>query len=216
MQKQAVPPKPPTFTTLALIEPAVYWRLFALDYQAEQFEVFHRTVLTRWAHYLGTQAILVCFFLLAWGHGIAPLVLGALLSLWYLRLNVFVGLVASLQVVVLAFVASLASAHGLGGWHAALGLLGLAAIQNVSHAVEPVPPVITGRGFETFPVYWAQASTPHRVRLLALNTVYLPLELVSAPRLFAVHVLRAMQRLGWRRGWALDIVARADAILDRR
>ena len=24
-----------------MIEPAVYWRVFALDYQAEQFEVFH-------------------------------------------------------------------------------------------------------------------------------------------------------------------------------
>lgn len=207
---------PPTFAQLVLIEPAVYWRLCALDYQAEQFEVFHRTLLTRWTHYLGTEAILVCFFLLTWGDGVAPLVLGGLLSVWYLRMNPFVGVVATLQLLVLAFVASLASAHGLGAWHALLGLAVLAAAQNVSHSVEPVPPIITGRGFETFPVYWAQASTLHRVRLLALNALYLPLELVSAPRLFAVHVLRAMQRLGWRRAWALDVVARADAILVRR
>ncbi len=208
-----MPSTSPTFTELALIEPAVYWRVFALDYQAEQFEVFHRTLLTRWTHYLGTQAILACFFLLAWGHGFAPLVLGGLLSLWYLRMNVFVGLVATLQLGVLALVASLASARGLGAWHALLGLGVLAAAQNVSHSVEPVPPIITGRGFETFPCYWAQASTPHRARLLALNALYLPLALVSAPRLFAVHVLRAMQRLGWRRTWALELAARADVIL---
>jgi hypothetical protein len=207
---------PPTFTQLALIEPAVYWRLFALDYQAEQFEVFHRTLLTRWTHYLGTEAILFCFFLLSWGHGLAPLILGAVLSLWYLRMNVFVGFVATLQLLVLAFAASVASAHGFGASHALIALAVLAAAQNVSHSVEPVPPIITGAGFETFPVYWAHASNAHRARLLALNALYLPLELVSAPRLFAVHILRVMQRLGWRRAWAVDLAARADVILASR
>lgn len=75
---------------------------------------------------------------------------------------------------------------------------------------------MTGRGFETFAQYWARATTLHRLRLLALNFFYLPLELVSAPRLFAVHVLRALQSFGWRKAWAADVAARADAILARR
>lgn len=200
-----------------LIEPGVYWRIFSLDYQAEQFEVFHRTLLTRWTHYVGTQLIVFALLLslsaLHVGPVPAPLVLAGALTAWYLRLNLTVGLVASAQVGVLTALAMLASAHGLTPWHALVMLAVLAAAQNVSHSVEPVPPALTGRGFETFPMYWSRASAAHRVRLLSLNALYLPLELVSAPRLFAVHVMRAMQRLGWRRAWAADLRARADLIL---
>jgi hypothetical protein len=126
---------------------------------------------------------------------------------------VVVGLVAGLQVAVLTGVALLASELGATTWHALALLAVVAAAQNVSHSVEPVPPALTGRGFESFPLYWSRASGAQRVRLLSLNALYLPLELVSAPRLFAVHIMRAMQRLGWRRAWAAELRARADVIL---
>jgi hypothetical protein len=80
--------------------------------------------------------------------------------------------------------------------------------------VEPVPPVLTGRDFEPFPVDWAAASPAHRIRLLLLNVLYLPLELVSAPRLFPVHVMNAMHRFGWQPARAADVRARATAILE--
>jgi uncharacterized membrane protein (UPF0136 family) len=202
---------------LVLIEPGVYWRVFSLDYQAEQFEVFHRSALTRWTHYVGTQLIVWGLLLVTFGHHVgpvpAPLVAAALLTGWYVRLDAAVGLVAGLQVGLLTLLAWVASENGLTALHAGAVLLVVAAAQNVSHSVEPVPPVLTGRGFESFPVFWAKASGWHRARLLLLNVCYLPLELVSAPRLFAVHVLRAMHRLGWRSAWAADVRARARGIL---
>ena len=207
----------PSFVDLVLVEPDVYWRVFSLDYQAEQFEVFHRSALTRWTHYVGTQAIVWAFLLLTMGMRIGSIPVAVLLAIglgaWYLRLDAVVGLVADVQVVILLALAWLASSRGLGVTTAVLVLVVAAAAQNISHSVEPVPPVLTGRGFETFPVYWAHASTPHRVRLLLLNFLYLPLELVSAPRLFPVHVMRAMHRLGWRPDQADDVRARATTIL---
>ena len=132
---------------------------------------------------------------------------------WYLLLDPVVGVVAGLDVLVLLALAQVASTAGLTALDAVVVLLVAAAAQNISHSVEPVPPVLTGRGFEPFPVYWSQASAGHRVRLLLLNVFYLPLELVSAPRLFPVHVQRALHRLGWRPAQAADVRARADAIL---
>jgi hypothetical protein len=186
----------PSFIELVLVEPAVYWRVFSLDYQAEQFEVFHRSALTRWTHYVGTELIVWALLLLTFGYRIGPLpaafALATVLITWYVRMDRVVGLVAGLQVVLLTALAWLASAMGLTALDAAIVLLVAAAAQNVSHSVEPVPPVLTGRGFEPFPVYWSKASPWHRVRLLLLNLFYLPLELVSAPRLFPVHVMRAL------------------------
>ena len=207
----------PSFVYLVLVERDVYWRVLSLDYQAEQFEVFHRSALTRWTHYVGTQVIVWAFLLLTMGIRIGPLPVAVLLDIalvaWYVRLDAVVGLVAGAEVVVLLVLAWLASSSGVGATAALIVLVVAAAAQNVSHSVEPVPPVLTGRGFEPFPVYWAQASTAHRVRLLLLNFLYLPLELVSAPRLFPVHVMRAMHRLGWRTDRADDVRARATTIL---
>ncbi len=208
-------PTAPTLLQLVLIQPSVYVRVFDLDHQAEQFEVFHKSALTRWAHYAGTEAIVFAFFVAAWSwNDAAAALLGAALVGWYLTMNRVVGGVAGVVVAVLAVAAQQAQARfGLTAAHAGVALLALAAIQNVSHAVEPVPPTLTGRGFERFPVFWARATTHERLRVLALNAAYLPLELVSAPRLFAVHVLRALQRCGWRRDWRDDVVRRADRIL---
>ena len=105
--------------------------------------------------------------------------------------------------------------HAFGPlWREALATLALMALfQNLSHAVEPVPPTLTCRGFEPFALFWASAGGFERSRLLALNLLYIPLELVSAPRLFAVHVLRAMHRLGWQRAWADAVSGRAARIL---
>ena len=207
----------PSFLELVLVERDVYWRVLALDYQAEQFEVFHRSALTRWTHYVGTQVIVWALLLLtsAWHIGPVPaaVVVAVGLVAWYVRLDRVVGMVAGIDVALLLALAWLGSARGLTPLSAVVVLLVTAAAQNVSHSVEPVPPVLTGRGFEPFPVYWAQASTAHRARLLLLNLFYLPLELVSAPRLFPVHVMRAMHRLGWRPEQAADVEARALAIL---
>jgi hypothetical protein len=210
----------PSFARLVLVEPGVYTRVFDLDYQAEQFELFHGHASTRWTHYLGTQVIVASLLLLTWELRVGPVALAVVVTAglggWYVAMHRAVGVVAALQVVVLAtLVAGLRDAFALTPAHAviALGLCALA--QNLSHAREPVPPALTGRGFEPFPLYWSKATTWERVRLLLLNTLYLPLELVSAPRLFAVHVLRALHRLGWRRPWADDVRARAQAMLGR-
>lgn len=199
--------------TLVLIEPGVYVRVFDLDYQAEQFEVFHARWTTRWVHYLGTQFIVAAFLLLAaQASPAAALALGAALIAWYLAMHRVVGLAAALDIVMLTAIAL--SLRESVGWQPVVMVLAVAALaQNLSHAVEPVPPTLTGRGFESFPVYWRQASGWHRVRLLLLNLLYAPMELVSAPRLLAVHVLRALQRLGWKREWATAVTTRASAIL---
>lgn len=200
-----------------LVEPDVYRRVLALDYQAEQFEVFHRSPITRWTHYVGTQVIVWAFLLLTAGLHVGPVPVSALLAaaliVWYVVLDRAVGAVAAIDVLVLLALATAAAGAGLTARDAVVVLLVAAAAQNISHSVEPVPPVLTGRGFEPFPVYWAQASGWDRVRLILLNVFYLPLELVSAPRLFPVHVMRAMHRLGWRPDQAADVRARADAIL---
>jgi hypothetical protein len=192
----------PSFVELVLVEPGVYWRIFSLDYQAEQFEDFHTRSFTRWTHYVGTQAIVWAFLLLTMGVTIGPIPVAVLVAvalvMWYLRMVRLVGLVAGLDVVFLFALAWLASNAGPGAPEALIVLVAAAAAQNVSHSVEPVPPVLTGRGFEQFAVYWSEARPWHRVRLLLLNLLYLPLELVSAPRLFPVHVMRAMHRLGWQ------------------
>jgi hypothetical protein len=207
----------PSFLELVLVERDVYWRVLSLDYQAEQFEVFHRSALTRWTHYVGTHVIVWAFLLLTVRAAIGPVPVAVLLAIaliaWYLRLDRVVGVVAGLDVAVLLGLAALASSRGLTPLTAVVVLAVVAAAQNVSHSVEPVPPVLTGRGFEPFPVFWSQASTWHRVRVLLLNVFYLPLELVSAPRLFPVHVMRAMHRLGWRPEQAADVESRALAIL---
>jgi hypothetical protein len=205
----------PGLVELVLIEPGVYVRVFDLDYQAEQFEVFHTRWTTRWIHYLGTQVIVGAFLLLAARWSVpAALALGAALVAWYVAMHRLVGLVAALDVIALTSLAL--TLRESVDWRAAVAALGVAALaQNLSHAVEPVPPTLTGRGFESFPVYWGRASWWHRVRLLVLNLFYAPMELVSAPRLLAVHVLRAMQRLGWQRSWAASVAGRAASILAR-
>ncbi|MDX2009445.1 MAG: hypothetical protein SFW67_04610 [Myxococcaceae bacterium] len=203
---------------LILIERGVYVRVLDLDYQAEQFEVFHTWASTRWIHYLGTQLIVGAFLVAGWnvslgGVALAPVLMG-LLGAWYVAMHRTVGLVASAQVLVLGVASFFAARAGVTATHAIV-TLGLAALaQNLSHSVEPVPPMLTGRHFEPFPVFWRQAPWRERVRLLALNTLYAPLELVSAPRLFAVHVLRAMHRLGFAPGWASDVRTRAARILE--
>lgn len=207
----------PSFVELVLVEPDVYRRVLALDYQAEQFEVFHRSPITRWTHYVGTQVIVWAFLLLTAGLHVGSVPVSALLAValiaWYLVLDRVVGVVAGIDVLVLLVLAQLASGAGLTALDALVVLLVAAAAQNMSHSVEPVPPVLTGRGFEPFAVYWSQAGATERARLLVLNVFYLPLELVSAPRLFPVHVMRALHRLGWRAAQAADVRARADAIL---
>ncbi len=207
----------PSFAELVLVEPDVYRRVLSLDYQAEQFEVFHRSRITRWTHYLGTQVIVWAFLLLTAGLHLGPVPVSVVLAValigWYLMLDAVVGFVAGADVLVLLLLSQRAADAGWTALDAVVVLLVAAAAQNISHSVEPVPPVLTGRGFEPFPVYWSQASGYARVRLLLLNVFYLPLELVSAPRLFPVHVMRAMHRLGWRPDQAADVRARADAIL---
>jgi hypothetical protein len=210
----------PGLVDLILIERGVYVRVFDLDYQAEQFEVFHTQRSTRVTHYLGTQVIVGALLLLGWQVHLGPIPLVAillpLLAAWYLRMHRRVGLVASGQLLLLAALSFAAYRAGASPGHA-VAALGLAAMaQNLSHSVEPVPPTLTGRRFETFPDFWRQAPGWHRVRLLLLNFLYAPLELVSAPRLFAVHVLRAMHRVGFAPTWAEDVRTRAAAILTGR
>jgi hypothetical protein len=211
------PTSEPSFLELVLVERDVYWRVLSLDYQAEQFEVFHRSALTRWTHYVGTHLIVWAFLLLTIRANIGPVPVAVLLAIaliaWYVRLDRVVGVVAGFDVVVLLGLAAFASSRGLTPLTAVAVLVVVAAAQNVSHAVEPVPPVLTGRGFEPFPVFWSQASAWHRVRVLLLNVFYLPLELVSAPRLFPVHAMRAMHKLGWRPEQAAEVESRALAIL---
>jgi hypothetical protein len=210
-------PTKPSFVELVLVEPPVYWRIFDLDYQAEQFEVFHRRWLTRWTHYVGTQVIVWAFLLLLLTATSSLLVgaAGALLLIsWYLRMSPVVGVVAGLQVLVLLALAWLGAQVGLTTQDAIVALAIAAIAQNISHSVEPVPPVLTGHGFEPFPRYWSHAGPVQRTRLLLLNVFYLPLELVSAPRLFPVHVMNAMHRVGWRRSQVADMQARALAILE--
>jgi hypothetical protein len=202
---------------LVFIEPSAFVRVLDLDHQAERFAVFHTTALTRWTHYLGTPLLLAALLLLAWPFSLgpvpAPLLLGVAASAWYLRLDPTVGLAATLELAGLALLAG--AAHHALGWSPGQGLAAVALLAgalNLSHAVESVPPTLTGRGFEAFPVFWRRATAGQRLRVLALNAAYLPLEVVSAPRLFPVHVLRALHRLGWRRAWSADVARRARSV----
>lgn len=208
-----------SFIDLVLVEPSAYWRIFALDHQAERFAVFHRSAVTRWTHYLGTPVILWALLVLTMGIHIGPVPLAAIvvvaLTAWYLKLHPMVGIVGGTLVGLLAVLASWSSVHGVTSLHAGIALFVGATALNLSHAIEPVPPVLTGRGFEPFAVYWPRASWPERARLLGLNGFYLPFEIVSAPRLFAIHVLRALHVLGWRRAQGDDVDARAAAELRR-
>lgn len=217
MTVAAADPDRASLLDLVLVDRDAYWRVFSLDYQAEQFEVFHRSRITRWTHYAGTQAIVGGLLLAGVGRRVGPfpadLLLAAALSGWYLRMDARVGLAAGAEVSALAALARIAARRGVSGRRALTAVLVAAAAQNLSHAAEPVPPVLTGRGFEPFPVFWERAGGAERGRIIALNACYLPLEVVSAPRLFPVHVLRLLQRAGWRRDWAEDLRSRADAIL---
>jgi hypothetical protein len=214
------PPPPhasPSLVQLLFIEPSAFVRVLDLDYQAERFAVFHVHALTRWTHYLGTPLMLAALFLLAWPFAVgpvpAPVLLGLALSAWYLRLDWTVGLAGTVALAGLALLAG--GAHQALGWGPGPALAAVALLAgalNLSHAVEPVPPTLTGRGFEAFPVFWRRATADQRLRVLALNAAYLPLEVVSAPRLFPVHVLRALHTLGWRRAWSADVARRAEAV----
>jgi hypothetical protein len=199
------------FVAKVLVEPAAFTRVFDLDYQAERFAVYHQHAIVRWTHYVCTPVILgVSLWLVGRVVGWPAEALGFLaLVAWYARLHPVVGALAAAELLAFAGLAHAAAGWGFDTRHAVAALAVGSVVSNLSHAVEPVPPALTGRGFEPFAVYWARTPARERAELLLMNLFYAPLELVSAPRLFAVHVVRSLHRLGWRPDWGLDVEARA-------
>lgn len=193
----------PRLIDYLMIAPDAHVRVLDFQYQIVLFELFHRARLTRIIHTVVTPVIIWGFFLLVTAAPFGGAAFLGLLLIWYLKLDGLVGLTAAPLLGAMWLAAEWA--RGLVPETAAWWGLGVVAagslLETFSHSVEPLPPPWSGStGFLSGKAILAPVSLRTRLCTLALGvTIFAALELVSSPRIFAVHLSRGLARLGYRR-----------------
>jgi uncharacterized membrane protein YGL010W len=225
-------PSKPRLIDYIMITPDAQTRIFDLRYQVELYEIFHGTRLSRTLHALCTPVITWSLFVLATLIPLrGPALMAALpaatlngafglmgvLLLWYLRLDALVTLIAAPILVAMWITSSLFSAAlgGAAGWYG-LGLLVVGStIQDFSHAVEPLPPPLSGSGhFGKGKSILAEMPLKMRIyTLIGGLSIFAFLELISSPRIFAVQILNSLRRFGYKKDFYEKVTATAREVL---
>lgn len=188
------------------IAPEAHVRIGDVDLQSRLYDAFHTTWLSRWAHVVGTPAMLLAVVLLLARVPLGPVDLAlpvvAALCLWYCRVDLIAGGICTvLGLTAWAAFALWAPPLWLALVIAAtVGGLGL-TVQTFSHLTEPVPPpwspVDTPCTLGTF------LAQPDKARVvlgvIVMTGMGILLESWAAPRIPPYQVLFVLSRLGWRR-----------------
>jgi hypothetical protein len=208
-----------------MVRPEAWTRPFDLQFQAELYEVFHRTWLSRLFHGLCIAPNTFAWFLLAsalpGAAGVyAAYALATALTVWYLALERTVGALLAPLLFACAFVAHKLAAPGSvgpGPVYGALAIMGVCSVlQTLSHTLEPVPPPWSGtRTWKPFDEWWRTSSLGNKVGLFTLTpTVFVLLEWSASPRLLPVQVMKILGRLGLHAEFHERVRARVPVILD--
>lgn len=225
----------PAKTTIAehlLTIPEAQLRVFDLKWQSTFYTVFHQTRISKLLHTFCMAPIVFSLYILASYVNIleasllssAPnitavngsLIVLILSSIWYLIMDVTIGLVT--MPIILAFwvLANVFNSYfGTTGIYIALGMLFLFSfIQTVSHQPEPVPPPHSGsKKFLAYKKWMKIASIGQKVKVIVLFPVFTCVELISSPRLLPVQVLRLLHRFGYRKELEQETTERAKRVL---
>ncbi|MFT6211518.1 MAG: YGL010W-like membrane protein [Bacteroidia bacterium] len=223
----------PSIIEHILTIPQAQTKIFDLEWQSAFYTVFHQTKTSKLLHTVCMAPIVFSLFALASYVDVSSVSLidafaaqtafnGAFIAMlvfaiWYLIMDVTIGLVSLPIVVAFWLLANVFnSALGANGVYVALGTLFLFSfIQTVSHQPESVPPPHSGsNAFVPFGK-WMQSSTlPQKIKVFFLFPVFTLVELISAPRLLPVQILRLMHRLGYKQALAKLTDERAKRVLE--
>lgn len=197
--------------------PQAQVKIFDIEWQSAFYEVFHQTKTSRLLHTICMAPIVYSLFVLASyiefsNASILPstpaytAVNGAFVvmlvsAIWYLLMDLTIGLISLPILVAFWFLANVFSfSFGTDGIYAALVMLfTFSFIQTVSHQPEPVPPPHSGKkGFVAYKKWVKSATLAQKVKVILLFPVFTIVELISSPRLLPVQILRLMQKFGFR------------------
>lgn len=197
--------------------PEAQTKIFDLEWQSAFYTVFHQTKTARLLHAICMAPIVISLYVLTSyiGLGGQSLLSGAaeitvingafvvmiVSIIWYLIMDVKVGLVALPFVVAFWLVANTANyLAGDLGLPIALAVLVIASmVQTISHQPEMVPPPHSGSSKFVQFKYWVQ-NVPflHRLRVGLMFPWFSVVELISSPRLFPIQLLRLMHKFGYK------------------
>ncbi len=198
--------------------PEAQTRVLDLEWQSTFYTVFHQTRTSRIFHAFCMAPIVLCLFVFAtfidlgvgsmvtaWAPYTAingGLIVLLFLTVWYVAMDVKVGL-ATIPVILSLWVVANLLTFGLGdtAWWLAIGVLAVCTfLQTVSHQPEPVPPPHSGTdAFVEYSVWYKSSSFWNKVKVTVLFPVFMTVELVSSPRLMPVQILRLMHKFGFRK-----------------
>jgi hypothetical protein len=185
------------------IVPAAHYRLLDTSFQMNLYRLFHGRALSRVSHAVCTP--IVTLFMLA---SLEHATLGGVPLSWPFALLVAaygfaygpaVGLALTPVVALLALGANVV-ARDASLPVALAGMFLFAAFQAWSHALEPVPPPVSGAdGFVPVGQWWRASSVGRRVAAIVLSgTVFALLELIASPKVLACQVLDYLFAFGYR------------------
>ena len=195
-------PGPQRLLRWLTITPAAHYRLLDTSLQMNLSRLFHGRALSRVAHAVCTP--IVTFFMLAsLEHArIGGLPLSWLLALCIATYGFAYGMAVGLALTPVVGLLTAGAVLGRGlPVQATIGAMVLfAALQAWSHALEPVPPPLSGQpSFVPVRRWWRGASVTRRVVVLALSSsVFVVLELVASPKVLACQILDYLFAFGYR------------------
>jgi hypothetical protein len=211
-----------TLADRIFIVPAAHFRVDALRFQLEMYELFHRTTIGRLGHSLGTPIALVGWFTatlavhpwlglsfaVATGFGMVANVL---------RLDRLIAALTALATLGLALLASAivhASGDGACVTGIAITLVGC-ALQTFSHLAEDVPPPQSGSDqFVPARAWLGRLTLREAARSVALTLgVFFWLEAWASLRILPLQILHVAMRLGHRPELRRALDARVAAIV---
>jgi hypothetical protein len=178
----------------------------SLQYQSYMNDIFHTTKCARIGHTLAMPCIVVCWLMIArlLGESFA-MAFHTGMTLWWLawafiERDILWGAALLALSAAIWLASAAASAHGISPW---LPLLAFAAIQTLSHALEPVPPRVSRSPFWV-PVtdYLLSGSWGQRLRNLSRTCIQVLFgmidEILASPRLVCVVALEILWAFGHR------------------
>jgi len=217
------------------IVPRVQYDLLDLEYQLYTFEIFHRDYRTKLAHYVTIPAI--AFFTMVLLAQLAPAgaplgVNGALLYAcvvsalhlgWSIRRRIWAA-GASTAFVLLAMVVPATCFYEVmrvpgGPFYAPtvvaanplLWIYVFAFLETLSHALEPVPPHVSGEDrWQTHAEFWHDGGLFRIAAVAGAPTLYTIVSIVSNLHLLPTMVLRIMLSTGYLPGLEAQIRAAAE------
>lgn len=216
--------------------PRVQWDLVDVEYQLYTFELFHRDVKTKLAHYVTIPS--VSFFSMVFWAQFAPkqapfgvhgglafaVLLSALHLAWSIRRGIWV-VGAATTFVLLAMVVPATCFYEVmrvpgGPWYAPtiaaanpimwIYLWGF--LETLSHGIEPIPPHIGGEPrWQSHEEFWSKGGLWRYAAIAGAPTLHTITSLASNLHLLPTMVMRIMFSAGWLP--ALD--AKIRAAIDR-